>query len=71
LDNFFNGEKNMKAHRESWVLGVIAHCTECNVIFEDYTTARKQAAQHAKKTGHRIVGEVTRHFEYGGKVPNV
>lgn len=60
-----------RAVRKSWVLGVIAHCTECDAIFENYKTARKQAAQHAKKTGHRIVGEVTRHFEYGGKVSNV
>jgi hypothetical protein len=55
----------MKSQRTGLVLGVIAACTVCGKEFQDYKTARRQAASHARSTGHLVAGEVTRYFEYG------
>lgn len=41
------------------IIHQIGTCMDCKWFCDDYrnSTARKQAKAHAKKTGHRIVGE--------------
>ncbi len=47
---------------------VMVHCvayySECDAHWEWYLTARKQAYNHAKKTGHKVTGDVGHAFEY-------
>jgi len=42
---------------------VIGFCHDCGKQFEDYTK-RKQAYQHAKKTGHKVQVEITNVIHY-------
>lgn len=56
---------SVRLQRTEWIIGVVATCTNCGKEFENYRTARKQAAKHARETGHKVTGEVTRYFEYG------
>lgn len=42
---------------------VIGSCLTCGREFEDYMK-RRQAYAHAKKTGHRVIVEITNNFHY-------
>ena len=50
--------------RKTRIVHQIAYCLDCNKIWEDHTKARKQAYQHAKKTGHRVRGETGTAWHY-------
>ena len=58
----------MKRARQ-WVIGAIFSCTECEQEWQNYKTAQREAARHARLTGHRVTGEVTRAVEYGATGP--
>lgn len=47
------------------LIGCIAHCTVCEWQDIFYRTARKNAYEHARRTGHKVIGEQTVMFEYG------
>jgi hypothetical protein len=46
----------MRRHRK-WLVHFIAECEECDWHTEGYESGQRQAAEHARKTGHRISGE--------------
>jgi len=66
------GETRMKPssstplHRKS-LIHVIADCTVCGKHWENYLTAQKLAAAHARRTGHRVIAELGYVIEYGRK----
>lgn len=41
-----------------------AICQNCGWSCDDYTIAKKKAAEHAKKTGHRVIGETAIAWSY-------
>jgi len=41
---------------KDWVVHCIATCQVCGKQWEDYLTARKQAYNHNKQTGHEVRG---------------
>ena len=43
---------------KKYLIHVIAECSVCGMHWEDYKTAPRQAAAHAKKTGHKVVAEL-------------
>jgi len=47
-----------------WVTHCIAECLDCDKTWEDFRTARQQAYNHAKSTGHRVNGETGFCFKY-------
>jgi|GEM_PF-2920447 len=49
------------------VVHAVACCDDCGVEFMNYKNAQALAAQHAKKYGHIVKGEVGLAFEYDGK----
>lgn len=51
------------------IIHQIAKCLNCGMQWEDYRNgkARKQAAQHAKKTGHTVTGETGIAWDYNKK----
>lgn len=49
------------------VVHCIALCHDCGKEWTDYKTARKDAYNHHKKTGHYIHGEEATYFRYGEK----
>jgi len=52
-------------------IGVVhcyAHCDDCGAVFEGYVNGQALAAQHAKRYGHTVRGEVGLAFEYIGEV---
>lgn len=49
---------------ERWTIHCIAWCTECGKEWQHHETARKQAYNHARATGHRVAGEQGDHFGY-------
>jgi len=49
------------------VVSVIATCDDCGKEFTNYKNAQALAAQHAKKYGHLVMGEVSIAFQYDGK----
>lgn len=49
------------------VVHAIACCDDCGKEFTNYKNAQALAAQHAKKHGHVVKGEVGLAFEYDGK----
>ncbi|MCK5604648.1 hypothetical protein KAR91_22355 [Candidatus Pacearchaeota archaeon] len=49
------------------VVHAIATCEDCGKEFTNYKNAQALAAQHAKKYGHCVMGEVGIAFQYDGK----
>jgi hypothetical protein len=45
-------------------ISIIANCLECEMAFEDLKTGKRDALNHARRTGHRVSGEVTKSFHY-------
>ena len=43
----------------------IADCTVCGKRWENYLTAQKHAAEHARKTGHKVIVDLGYLVEYG------
>lgn len=48
----------------SWLLGMSGYCTVCDAA-NTANNAVGWAAQHAKRTGHRVLVEVTRCVAFG------
>lgn len=46
-----------KTHRR-WPTHALFDCQDCKKSWEDFTTAQAQASAHARRTGHRVYGEV-------------
>lgn len=56
----------MSDHPKSKALvHVIADCKVCGKHWEDYLTAQKLAAAHARKTGHKVIADLGYVVEYG------
>ena len=53
--------------KKSWVVHVSATCDTCGKQFEQYKNGQALAAQHAKKYGHVVRGEIGIAFVYDGK----
>ncbi len=53
------------SHRRSLLVHAIAECTICGKTFQDYLTTHDRAREHARKTGHKVIGEAGYLFEYG------
>lgn len=51
----------------SWTIHAIIECAECKWSSQDFMTAQKEAAKHARKTGHFVSGEIGKCVEYGEK----
>jgi hypothetical protein len=51
-----------------WKVHVIATCEDCGKEFQNYHNGQALAAQHAKKYGHVVCGEVGLAFKYDGKI---
>ena len=49
------------------VVNEIANCDDCWKSFNNYKNGQALAAQHAKKYGHTVNGEVGLAFKYEGK----
>jgi len=45
----------------------IAECEDCGWRTEEYKNAQATAAIHAKRHGHRVVGELGIDFSYDGR----
>lgn len=52
--------------KETWKVHTIAECEDCGKVFDNYKNGQALAAQHAKKYGHVVKGEVGLAFEYDG-----
>ena len=48
------------------LIHAIGECKVCDAHWEDYRTARQQAAKHAKKLGHRVIVDLGYVVEYEG-----
>jgi hypothetical protein len=44
----------------------IAQCSVCTWTCEDYLTVQKKAAEHARKTGHKVSADLGYVVTYGG-----
>ena len=49
------------------IVHCIATCQVCGKDWQNYLTARKQAYNHWKQTGHEVWGEVGYTFKYGNE----
>lgn len=49
------------------VIHCTAICHDCGKEWTDYKTARDEAYNHAKKTGHYVSGEQAIAFRYNSK----
>ena len=47
------------------LIHAIADCTVCGKHWEDYMTAQKLAAAHARRTGHKVIVDLGYVVEYG------
>ena len=56
---------NCRVSRKA-LIHAIADCTVCGKHWEDYLTAQKKAATHAKRTGHKVIIDLGYVAEYGG-----
>ncbi len=56
----------MTRHRKKGLIHAVADCKTCGKHWSNYKTARKQAREHSKKTGHETHGEEAICFSYGG-----
>ena len=43
----------------------IAHCRDCKWQNENYLTVQREAAKHARITGHRVMADLGYVVEYG------
>ena len=43
----------------------VADCKVCGERWEDYLTGQKQASEHARKTGHKVIADLGYVVEYG------
>jgi len=43
-------------------------CNDCEKEWQDLSTSRQQAFQHAKKTGHKVVGEIVTSCYYNYQI---
>lgn len=43
---------------KKWLIHAIFRCSVCGKTWEAYRTASRQAAQHARTSGHAVHGEV-------------
>lgn len=55
-------KKKMRIHR-MYGNSVIGKCCTCGMEFENYLKPR-EAYNHAKKTGHKVIVEITNNFHY-------
>lgn len=55
--------------KSTWKVHAIAECRDCGKEFQNYHNAQALAAQHARKYGHLVTGEVGLAFKYDGKKP--
>lgn len=46
------------------IIHQLGNCQDCGMYWDDYRKARKQAREHAKKTGHRVNGETAICWSY-------
>lgn len=53
--------------KATWKVHTSAECQDCGKIFDNYKNGQALAAQHAKKYGHLVMGEVGLAFEYDGR----
>jgi hypothetical protein len=53
--------------KSTWKVHTIAKCKDCGKEFDDYINGQALAAQHAKKYGHLVTGEVGLAFKYDGR----
>jgi hypothetical protein len=53
----------MSVNRKALVHG-IAICKDCNWSCENYLTVQKNAAEHVRKTGHRVNADLGYFVEY-------
>lgn len=49
------------------VIHAVAVCCDCGKEFQNYKNAQALAAQHAKRYGHLVEGEVGISFQYDGR----
>ena len=52
-----------------WKVHLIADCQDCNWSNTDFIDGRSKAAEHAKRTGHRVTGEEGFAFVYERQPP--
>ena len=53
--------------KQTWKVHAVATCEDCGKEFQNYNNAQALSAQHAKKYGHKVTGEVGLAFEYDGR----
>ena len=46
------------------VIHAVFSCYDCDKRWEDWRTARKKAYEHAKSTGHKVIGETATAVTY-------
>jgi hypothetical protein len=51
----------------SWVTHALFRCAVCNKEWENYVSAQRLAAEHARKFKHLVTGEIGTAYEYNGK----
>lgn len=49
--------------QKSYGSSVLGSCVDCGRVFDDYNN-RKQGYNHAKKTGHKVLIEITTNYIY-------
>ncbi len=52
---------------DSWVIGIIAMCADCEWHSEDYISGLIKARQHAIDSDHEVTVEQTRVYVYNNK----
>ena len=45
---------------DTWTIHVWAECSDCDKIFDDRKKGRRQAYDHARRTGHEVKCDVDR-----------
>ena len=53
-----------KVKAQHWKTGAIFECIDCGKEFQLQATARQEAYNHAKKTGHKVMGDITTAYHY-------
>lgn len=57
--------------KEAWKIHAVLECENCGKIFDNYKNAQGIAAIHAKKYGHKVVGEIGICVVYDGSSENI
>ena len=55
---------NKEIKCEQFRTSALFECYDCGKQWQDLKKARKQAYQHAKKTGHKVMGEIGWAYHY-------